>query len=186
MRIWIGKNLKKLIYIASNFQINGVERKIYPLQYSKCMFIIITLFFIVDPTCRLCGEAIESSQHCMWSCIYTQEVWKRNLRILARSGGYGEVSWVPAQWLMTDQESWFSQFNESCPFMQLERDTIRMTDSPSWLQTKSTDLKSVWTIHASLTTWQIWKHYCRRIFLLKFERISAETWTSSMFRRSPS
>ena len=38
-----------------------------------------------------------------------------------------------------------SQLNESGPFMQLNRGTIRT-------QTKSTELKSLWTILASLTS----------------------------------
>ena len=106
----------------------------------------------LDPTCRLCGEEIGSSQHCLWSCVHAQEIWKRSLRILARNEGYGEVSWVVAQWLTTDQESWFLQFNELGPFMQLERGTIGTTNSPSQLQTKSIELKSLWTILASLRT----------------------------------
>mgnify|MGYP007129544655 CR=1 FL=1 len=51
----------------------------------------------------------------------------------------------------------FPQFNESGAFMQLEQGTIRTTDSPSWSQTKSTELKSLWTILAGLTTWHVWK-----------------------------
>ena len=117
----------------------------------------------LDPTCCLCGEATELSQHCMWSCVHAQEIWKQSLHILARSGGYGEVSWVVAQWLI-DQESWFPQFNEWGPFMQLEWGTIRSTNSPSWPQTKSTEFKSLWLILVGLTTWQIWKHHCRMIF----------------------
>ena len=67
-----------------------------------------------------------------WSCIHAQEIWRRSLRILACNRGYGEVSWAAAQWLTRNHESWFSQFNELGPFMQLERVTIRTIDSPSW------------------------------------------------------
>ena len=117
----------------------------------------------LDPTCCLCGEATELSQHCMWSCVHAQEIWKQSLHILARIGGYGEVSWVVTQWLI-HQESWFPWFNESGPFMQLEWGTIRTTDSPSWPQKKSIELKSLWLILVGLTTWHIWKHRCRMIF----------------------
>ena len=54
-------------------------------------------------------------------------------------------------------------FNESGRFMQLEWGTIRMANYTYWSQTKATKLKSLWTILAGLTTWQIWKHYCHTI-----------------------
>ena len=73
-----------------------------------------------------------------------------------------------------DQESWFPQFNESDPFMQLEWGTIKGKDSPSWSQKKSTKLKLLLITVVSLTTWQIWKHHYYKIAIVFWKKKRAK------------
>ena len=62
---------------------------------------------------------MEDITHCLWSYPRTQEVWTRNLRILAQCGIDVHVSSTTTIWSVIELVAWFHGWNGNNPSLKL-------------------------------------------------------------------
>ena len=120
---------------------------------------------VEEQKCLSCGNSLETQQHCLWECEHAQAIWKRVLRLMARSGMKGVISWGTAAWALLESKVTTYESNPDSKAFFIQRGYIhRSFLLPFAGQESEGERNPQWELLCGITLWVIWKSRCIRVF----------------------
>ena len=119
--------------------------------------------------CPFCTNLIETAKHCLWSCGFAMDIWKRSIKLFTPVYPRAMYTWGAVLWAVVHDKPMVYEQEDVADAIVMRHGLMEKKLIPLNPQIQ-TDKPQIWQLVSSITIWYIWKARCLKVFQNVIER----------------